>query len=90
MEKETEILNKQKAVRTRIIQQYAAYRKEKKLSQEDLANLMGIKRPGISRFETGKYNPSLDLLVKMAECLDLEIEISLRNNTADRKRDGKR
>ena len=90
MEKETEILNKQKAVRTRIIQQYAAYRKEKKLSQEDLANLMGIKRPGISRFETGKYNPSLDLLVKMAECLDLEIEISLRNKMEDRKRDGKR
>ena len=38
---------------------------------------MGIKRPNISRFETGQCNPTLDLLVKMAECMDLEIRIDL-------------
>ncbi len=49
------------------------------LTQEDLAGIMGIKRPNISRFETGQYNPSLDMLVKMAECMDLEIEVTLIN-----------
>ena len=49
------------------------------LTQEDLAGIMGIKRPNISRFETGQYNPSLDMLVKMAECMDLEIEVTMIN-----------
>ncbi len=49
------------------------------LTQEDLAGIMGIKRSNISRFETGQYNPSLDMLVKMAECMDLEIEVTLIN-----------
>ncbi len=49
------------------------------LTQEDLAGIMGVKRPNISRFETGQYNPSLDMLVKMAECMDLEIEVTLIN-----------
>ena len=49
------------------------------LTQEDLAGIMGIKRPNISRLETGQYNPSLDMLVKMAECMDLEIEVTLIN-----------
>lgn len=73
------IIEKQDLVRKNIVKQYIAYRKMKKLTQEDLAGIMGIKRPNISRFETGQYNPSLDMLVKMAECMDLEIEVTLIN-----------
>ena len=40
---------------------------------------MGITRPNISRFEIGQCNPTLDLLVKMAESMDLEIKIDLVN-----------
>ena len=39
---------------------------------------MGIKRPNISRFESGNYNPSLDMLIRMADKMDLQIEITLR------------
>ena len=72
-----DIINKQNLIRQEIIKQYIEYRKLRNLTQEDLASTMGIKRPNISRFETGQCNPTLDLLVKIAECMDLEIRIEL-------------
>ena len=72
-----DIKEKQKIVKQKLIDQYIEYRKIRNLTQEDLACVMGIKRPNISRFETGQCNPTLDLLVKMAECMDLEIRIDL-------------
>lgn len=45
---------------------------------------MGIKRPNISRFETGQCNPTLDLLVKMAECMDLEVRIELVDKSKEK------
>lgn len=75
---EHDIAVKQEEVRRNLVKQYVEYRKRKTLTQEDLARNMGVKRPNISRFETGAYNPTLDLLVKMAECMDLELEITLR------------
>lgn len=72
-----DIIEKQKIVKQKLIDQYIEYRKIRNLTQEDLAYVMGIKRPNISRFETGQCNPTLDLLVKMAECMDLEIRIDL-------------
>ena len=72
-----DIINKQNLIRQEIIKQYIACRKIRNLTQKDLACAMGIKRPNISRFETGQCNPTLDLLVKIAECMDLEIRIEL-------------
>lgn len=72
-----DIINKQNLIRQQIVKQYIKYRKTRNLTQEDLAYAMGIKRPNISRFETGQCNPTLDLLVKIAECMDLEIKIEL-------------
>jgi len=72
-----DILKKQNEVKRKLIDQYIEYRKKKNFTQEELAGVMGIKRPNISRFETGQCNPTLDMLVKMAECMDLEIRIEL-------------
>ncbi|MDO4336855.1 MAG: helix-turn-helix transcriptional regulator [Eubacteriales bacterium] len=72
-----DIIEKQKIVKQRLVERYIEYRKIRNLTQEDLAHIMGIKRPNISRFESGQCNPTLDLLVKMAECMDLEIRIDL-------------
>ncbi len=72
-----DVIEKQTLVRKQIVEQYIEQRKNRQLTQTELASVMGVTRPNISRFETGEYNPSLDLLVKMAECMDLEIEIKL-------------
>ena len=79
-----DIINKQNLIRQEIIKQYIACRKIRNLTQEDLASTMGIKRPNISRFETGQCNPTLDLLVKMAECMDLEIRIELVDKSKEK------
>lgn len=67
----------QKDTRTRVIAEYAKCRKEKKMTQEKLARLSGISRPNITRFESGYYNPSLEMLVRIAAAMDMEIKLEL-------------
>lgn len=77
--KELDLLieTKQREIRTNLVEQYIACRKEKKLTQADVADALGVKRPNITRFENGTYNPTLDMLVKIAECMGKELEIRL-------------
>ena len=49
-------------------------RKEKKLSQEELALAVGTTRQTITSIETGKYVASLPLAFKIAHYFDLTIE----------------
>ncbi|MCC5909989.1 MAG: helix-turn-helix transcriptional regulator [Clostridiaceae bacterium] len=44
-------------------------RVEKDLTQEDLANIVGVTRQTISLIEAGKYNPSLKLCIEIAKAL---------------------
>lgn len=71
------IETKQNDVRNNVIEQYIQCRKEKQMTQKDVANILGTKRPNISRFENGTYNPTLDFLVKVAESIGKELEIKL-------------
>jgi DNA-binding XRE family transcriptional regulator len=59
----------------RIIRQMLALRRKKNLTQEQLAKLTGAKQSSIARVESGKHNPSLRLLEKIAEALDAELDI---------------
>lgn len=68
---------KQAEVRENVISQYKKCRKEKKITQAVLADTLNTKRPNITRFENGKYNPTLDFLVKIAEGMGMELEIKL-------------
>ncbi|MDX1828654.1 MAG: helix-turn-helix transcriptional regulator [Lutibacter sp.] len=45
-------------------------RVEKGLSQQDLADLVSATRQTIGLIEKGKYNPSLNLCIKIAKRLD--------------------
>ena len=71
------IETKQTEVRKDVIDQYIKCRKEKKITQAVLADTLNTKRPNITRFENGKYNPTLDFLVKVAEGMGMELEIKL-------------
>jgi len=50
---------------------------EKGLTQKELARRIGTKQSAISRLESGKYNPSLAFLKKVAKALGAELKISL-------------
>lgn len=49
-------------------------RKEKGLRQEDLAVQLSVTRQTIIAVENNKYNPTLELAMKMAELLETPVE----------------
>ena len=67
----------QNRVKNSLVEQYIACRKKQKKTQADIADMLGVARPNVTRFENGAYNPTIDMLVKMAACLDKEVEIKL-------------
>jgi DNA-binding XRE family transcriptional regulator len=61
----------------KIIEEIIMARKEKNLTQRDLAELIGTKQSNISRLESGNYNPSLDLLNRIAMAVGKELEVRM-------------
>lgn len=68
----------QKDTREKVIAYFVQCRKEKKMTQADIARRTGIPRTNITRFESGRYNPSLEMLVKIAAALDMKLELVLK------------
>ena len=50
------------------------YRKELKLQQSDLAEMVGVRRETIGKLENGKYNPSLKLAMDIAKVFGKSVE----------------
>lgn len=51
-----------------------AVRKEKKLSQTDLAEIVGVSRNTICSIETGQFNPTAKLALVLCIALDQKFE----------------
>jgi putative transcriptional regulator len=49
-------------------------RKEKGLTQEDLAEVIGVSRQTVNAIEKQKFDPSLNTAFKMAKLFELPIE----------------
>ena len=71
-----ELVKLQKEVKDSVIEQLVAKRKAKNYTQSDISVITGIQRPNISRFESRAYNPTLDMLVRLADSMDLRVKIS--------------
>ena len=52
----------------------AEVRREKGLSQAELANMVGVSRNTISSIETGQYEPTAKLALLLAVALDKKFE----------------
>lgn len=50
------------------------YRAKNKITQNELANKVGVRRETIVHLENGKYNPSLKLANDIAKALDTTID----------------
>lgn len=55
-------------------EQLKRLRKEKKLSQDDLAEQLFISRQSISKYENGESIPDLDNLAKIANILEVSLD----------------
>ncbi|KIO60195.1 hypothetical protein B4065_0121 [Caldibacillus thermoamylovorans] len=59
-------------------------RKEKGISQQELADYLGIERTSLSKIENMKYNPSARIMQKIAEYFNLPIGDIFFNNFVSR------
>jgi transcriptional regulator with XRE-family HTH domain len=59
--------------------QVADRRKERGLSQADLAALVGTTQSAIARLESGGRPPRIDTLLRIANALDADLQIELRD-----------
>lgn len=53
---------------------------EKGLTQEDVATKIGLTRQAISSYESGKRQPGIDILMKLAEIYEVSIDTILYGN----------
>lgn len=60
-----------------MIEQYVRCRKMQGMTQAELARRAGVPRSNITRFESGSYNPSLELLVRIAAAMGMTLQIQL-------------
>ncbi|MFD1415104.1 helix-turn-helix transcriptional regulator [Oceanobacillus jeddahense] len=56
-----------------VINKVQTFRKQKKITQEVLANKVGVSRKTIVSLEKGNYTPSLLLALQIAEVLEIDI-----------------
>ena len=47
------------------------------LTQQEVADVSGVKRPNIARLESGKHSPTVDMLNRIADSMGMDMEIHL-------------
>ncbi|CEN31175.1 HTH-type transcriptional regulator [[Clostridium] sordellii] len=59
---------------TKFISNLKKYRQFNELTQAELANKVNVRRETIARLENAKYNPSLELAVRISNELNIPLE----------------
>ena len=60
-----------------IIRAMVAARKERNMTQKELAEKTGITQADISRIENGTRNPSLDMIKRLAKGMGMRLKLEL-------------
>lgn len=64
-----------------IITQVKHRREELQVTQETLADISGVGLRTLKQFESGKGNPTLETLSKIADALGLEVSLQLKSTS---------
>ena len=62
----------------------AKARKEKNITQEQLADYLGISRQSISKWESDVAYPETDKLIRMSELFDCSLDYLLKENIIEK------
>ena len=57
-------------------------RNKRGLSQEELAEKLFVSRQTVSNYENGRSNPDIDMLVKIAEVLETDVQTLIYGENA--------
>lgn len=60
-------------------------RTEKRLTQEDLADLLGVSRQSVSKWESDASVPELDKLIRLSEVFDITVDELVKGKTLQRE-----
>jgi transcriptional regulator with XRE-family HTH domain len=69
---------------TELIKTIKERREVLQVTQETLAELSGVGLRTLKQFESGKGNPTLLTLQKLADVLGMEVSLTLKNITANK------
>lgn len=61
-----------------IIKQLKDRREELQVTQETLADIAGVGLRTLKQFESGKGNPTLETLTKLADALGMEVHLQIK------------
>lgn len=61
----------------------AAARKKNNLTQDALADIMGVTRQTVSRWESGLAYPEMDKVVRLCDVLDINCDYLLKENVTE-------
>jgi DNA-binding XRE family transcriptional regulator len=64
-----------------IVTQAKQRREELQVTQETLADISGVDLRTLKQFESGKGNPTLETLSKIADALGLEVSLQLKSTS---------
>jgi UDPglucose 6-dehydrogenase len=64
---------------TAIVDQLIAKRKELQLTQQNIADATGMRRANVTRIESKKYTPTLEILNRYADCMGMKVTLTLEN-----------
>ena len=62
------------AKKSKIRTKLRAVREERGLTQQELADWIGIRRETILHLENNRYNPSLEMALKIAQVFNMQVE----------------
>lgn len=57
----------------KLVTHISEFREKKRITQRELAELVGVRRETIIRLEKGQYNPSLKLAMDISKELDASV-----------------
>ncbi len=74
-----ELEREQEKMKYRLMKEFVTMRKEAGVTQEELSRRTGISRPNIARMENGSYNPTVEMLVRLAAGIGKKVDIRFKD-----------
>ncbi len=76
-ERELNLQAEKKEIGERIIRRLVECRKSKGMSQQNVADKIGMKRANVARIESMRYTPSLEGMMRYASAVGLKVKVEL-------------
>ncbi len=74
-----ELDREQEKIKYLLMQEFVTLRKQSGITQEELSRRTGISRPNIARMENGSYNPTIEMLVRLAAGIGKRVDIRFKD-----------